>query len=329
MAKIAVIGDGGWGTAVALLLAGNKHDVTIWSPFPEYAKILEKKRENVKFLPGLKLPRSIKIETDISQALAGKNLVVSAIPTQFLRKVWHSAKPFIDRSVPIVSLSKGIEIKTLLRPSEIIKSELGGVPVVVLSGPSHAEEVAHKLPAVVVAASKNKQFSTMVQKAFMNSAFRVYTHDDIIGVELGGALKNVIAIASGIIDGLKLGDNSKAALITRGVAEITRLGMTMGAKKETFGGLSGIGDLVTTCYSPHGRNLAVGKKLGQGKSLKSILESNATVAEGVPTAKAVYSLQKTHGIETPICKEVYLILFRNKPPKKALQELMTRPPKQE
>ncbi|MBI4833908.1 MAG: NAD(P)-dependent glycerol-3-phosphate dehydrogenase [Planctomycetes bacterium] len=328
--NILVLGDGGWGTAIALLLDKNGHNVTLWSNFPDYARLMAKKRENTKFLPGIKLPSSIKITSNLQ--LITCNLVVMAIPTQYSRSVLSKLKTKIynlKSTIPIVSVAKGLEMGTLKRPSEIITEVLGTDKIAVLSGPSHAEEVSRGLPASVVIASKNMELAKMAQSAFMNSHFRPYTHSDITGVELGGAIKNIIAIAAGICDGLKLGDNTKSALLTRGLAEIARLGKAMGAHQNTFFGLSGLGDLITTCVSPHGRNRAVGMQLGQGKTLRQIMASMEMVAEGVWTTKAAIKLSNQYKIEMPITKEVYNILFRRKDPKQAVRDLMGRRAKSE
>lgn len=333
MKNILVLGDGGWGTALALVLHHNGHKVTFWSKFPEYARYVSKKRENTKFLPGIKLPRTLHVTSDL-QAL-NYELIVMAVPTQFCRGVLKELRSTLDarRSTlpPIVSVSKGIEQKTLKRPSEIIKEALGYPEsrIAVLSGPSHAEEVAHRKPANVVAASSNKKLARDLQSIFSNEYFRVYTRNDVIGVETAAAVKNIIAIAAGICDGLGLGDNTKAALLTRGMAEMARLGQALGGKSDTFFGLAGIGDLITTCTSPHGRNRAVGMRLGKGETLNQILRSMEQVAEGVWTTRSAVRLARRHKVEMPITKEVYNILFNNKSPAKAVYTLMTRKPKTE
>jgi len=324
--KILVLGDGGWGTALALLLDKKGYAVTLWSNFPDYAKYLSRYRENKKFLPGVKIPHSINITCNLQ--LVTCNLMVMAIPTQHARVVLQKLQPQIS-DIPIVSVAKGLEMETLKRPSEIIKEVLGTKPVAVLSGPSHAEEVSRGLPASVVVASADKEFARQVQQTFMTDYFRLYTHSDMLGVELGGALKNVIAIAAGICKGLNLGDNVTSALLTRGVLEMARFGKVMGAQPHTFFGLAGIGDLITTCISPHGRNRLVGLRLGGGETLKDILGSMQMVAEGIWTTRAVVNLAKQYVVEMPITKEVYGVLFRNKNPRRAVQDLMGRPPKSE
>jgi glycerol-3-phosphate dehydrogenase (NAD(P)+) len=339
MKKILVLGDGGWGTAIALLLIHNGHQVTVWSKFPEYVEYLKQHRENTKFLPGIKLPPSLKIIHDLSitpneRGIADYDFMVMAVPTQFCRSVLKDIKLRIPHSasrIPVVSVAKGIEQKTLKRPSEIIQEELEypNHKIAVLSGPSHAEEVARQKPASVVVASANKVLASHLQSVFSNEYFRVYTQSDVIGVEIAAAVKNIIAIAAGICDGLGLGDNAKSALLTRGLVEIARLGEAMGGKKSTFYGLAGIGDLITTCMSVHGRNRAVGVRIGQGESLQQILKSMQQVAEGVWTTQAVMQLAEKHAIEMPIAKEVYHILFKDKDPLKAVYHLMTRQPKSE
>jgi len=331
--NIIVLGDGGWGTALAILLAKNGHDVTIWSNFPDYAKYMHTKRENTKFLPGAKIPDSIIITHN--PQLTTHNLIVMAIPTQYARKTLSKIKslpaPRLRQAgeIPIISVAKGLEIETMKRPSEIIKEVLGTDKIGVLSGPSHAEEVAKGLPASVIIASKDKALAQFAQSLFMNSYFRPYTHTDMIGVELGGALKNIIAIAAGICEGLKLGDNAKSALLTRGLVEIARLGKALGANPVTFFGLAGIGDLITTCTSPFGRNRMVGIRLGKGETLKQILKSMEMVAEGVWTTKATAKLSKRLRIEMPITNEVHKILFSDKNPRRAVADLMQRPAKSE
>ncbi|MBI1853002.1 MAG: NAD(P)-dependent glycerol-3-phosphate dehydrogenase [Planctomycetes bacterium] len=324
MKRIAVIGDGGWGTALALLLDAKGHRVRIWGAFPEYLSDMRRRRENVKFLKGVALSPSIELIPDPADAVADADLVVSAVPTRFLRNVLVRFEPILDAGVPIVSVTKGIEEGTLRRPSQIIHEVLGRRPVAVLSGPSHAEEVARGLPASVVVASSDESIALAAQQAFMADRFRVYTHDDLVGIELGGALKNVIALAAGICDGLGFGDNAKAALLTRGIVEIARLGAALGARKGTFHGLSGMGDLITTCISPHGRNRSVGIAIGRGQSLEGILAGMEMVAEGVFTTRAARTLSKRYGVEMPITEEVYRVLFKRKSPARAVRDLMKR-----
>ncbi len=323
--RVTVLGDGGWGTALAIVNARKNNEVMLWSAFPDYAKVIEQKRENVKFLPGVPLPSNLKISSDLKEAVEFADIIVLAIPTQFLRNVLFKVKEIGLSQKIFVGVSKGIEKKTLLRPSEIIKSILGeNVRLVVLSGPSHAEEVARNIPTLVVVAGLNSADAVAVQEAFIDTYFRVYVQPDMLGVELGGALKNVIAIAAGVCDGLKFGDNTKAGLISRGLLEMTRLGTKMGANPSTFFGLSGLGDLVTTSFSQHGRNLRVGRELGEGKKIKEILAGMEMVAEGVDSAESLHELCKNLKVDLPIIGEVYNILFTGKDPRQAVLDLLQR-----
>jgi len=328
--NILIVGDGGWGTAVALLLHHNKHNVRIWGKFPDYIEYLRNSRENAKFLPGIKIPEEIEFLADIDIALKDIDIIVLAVPTQYIRGVLEELKTK-NLKIPIVSLAKGIEQKTLKRPSQIIHEVLAYPKnrIAVLSGPSHAEEVARGKPASVVIASGNKRLAQELQSVFKNEYFRVYTQNDVVGVELAAAVKNIIAIAAGICYGLELGDNTIAALLTRGIVEITRFGRAMGGKQATFHGLAGIGDLITTCVSTHGRNRAVGVRLGKGETLAQILGSMQMVAEGVWTTKGVVALSKKYKVEMPITNEVFNILFKNKKPMEAIYKLMTRKSKSE
>ena len=327
--RVTVIGDGGWGTALARLLVGNGHAVRLWGAFPAYIDEMRRRRENAKFLPGILLPEALGLTGDMGDAVADADVLVAAVPTQFVRRVLRRLARCYRRGVPVVSVAKGIENRTLLRPTQIIADVLGRVPLVALSGPSHAEEVARGLPATVAVASRNVALARRAQQLFMTDRFRVYTNTDIAGVELGGAVKNVIAIASGICDGLGLGDNAKAALLTRGLAEMTRLGVAMGARRDTFAGLAGMGDLITTCMSPYGRNRSVGVQIGQGKALREILAGMEQVAEGVRTTQSVRALARRHGVETPIAEQCYRVLFRGKSPLRAVGDLMRRGAKDE
>jgi glycerol-3-phosphate dehydrogenase (NAD(P)+) len=327
--RITVVGDGGWGTALALLLDGKGHRVRLWGAFPDYIETTRRTRENAKFLPGVRLPESLELASDLAEAVEAAEVLVAAVPTPFLRQVLRRLAPCYAPGTPVVSVAKGIENRTLERPSQIVQSVLGRVPVVALSGPSHAEEVARGLPTTVAAASRDPGLASHIQGLFMTDRFRVYTNRDVVGVELGGSIKNVIAIAAGICDGLGLGDNAKAALLTRGLAEMTRLGVAMGARRETFAGLAGIGDLITTCMSPYGRNRAVGIQIGQGRKLADILAGMEQVAEGVRTTKSVRALARRHGAEMPITEECYRVLFRGKSPGRAVHDLMRRAAKGE
>ncbi|MCQ2353283.1 MAG: NAD(P)H-dependent glycerol-3-phosphate dehydrogenase [Victivallaceae bacterium] len=329
--KVTVIGDGGWGTALALNLLANHHDVTLWGAFPDYIGEMRSSHQNRRFLPGVELPETLKLESDLAEAVDKSAMCVFATPTQFLRGVLKKFReiPADPRRI-IVNVAKGIEIDTWLRISEIIEAELGKVRFVALSGPSHAEEVSRRLPTLVTAASADAEAAQLVQQVFMNDRFRIYTSSDVVGVELGGALKNVMAIAAGVIDGMGLGDNPKAALMTRGISEMGKLGELLGGKASTFSGLSGIGDLIVTCTSGHSRNRHVGEELGRGKKLGDILkEMGMVVAEGVWTAKGAYALSRKVGAETPIIDEIYRVLYEDRDVKEAIHALMTRTAKSE
>ena len=328
--RVAILGDGGWGTALALVNLRRGNEVMMWSAFADYAKALQEERENVKFLPGVKLPRELRITADLKEAVDFGEALVLAIPSQYLRNILFKIKELSYRGKILVSTAKGIEKKTCLRPSEIIRSVLGkNLPVVALSGPSHAEEVARRIPTLTVAASEDPQNAQYVQEHFRDPQFRIYVQKDLIGVEFGGALKNVIAIAAGVCDGLKFGDNTKSGLITRGLYEIVRLGVKHGANPNTFFGLSGIGDLITTCFSRHGRNLHVGRELGKGRKIKDILGEMAMVAEGVDTALSVHQLCEREGLHLPIMNEVYNMLFQDKDPGEVVAALLARTPYEE
>jgi len=325
--KISVLGAGGWGTTLGILLHYNGHDVTLWEYRKSYANKLNKKRENVDLLPGIKIPKEINITTNLEESTTDQHLIVLAVPSQFLRGVVKKIKFQNIKEAILVSVAKGIEKNTLLTMSQMLQDvhpSLGDEQIGVLSGPSHAEEVAKMIPTTVTAASTSLDTAKSIQTAFMTSYFRVYSSTDILGVELGGAFKNVIAIGAGIIDGAKFGDNTKAAIMTRGVAEISRLGLAMGARPETFAGLSGMGDLIVTCMSRHSRNRYVGEQIGAGKKLKQVLKSMEMVAEGVETSRSASQLAKKFDVETPITNEVYKILFEDKDPIKATTDLMTR-----
>lgn len=328
--KVSILGDGGWGTALGLVNLRRGNKVLLWSAFADYAKTLQEKRENMKFLPGLKLPNAFGITSNLEEAVAFSDVLVLAIPSQYLRNILFKLKEFSFQDKILVSVAKGIEKKTCLRPSEIIHTVLGkNASVVVLSGPSHAEEVARKIPTLVVAASEDMSKAQYVQDHFRDPYFRVYIQKDVIGVEIGGAIKNVIAIAAGVCDGLKFGDNTKSGLITRGLYEMVRLGAKLGANPNTFFGLSGVGDLITTCFSSHGRNLYVGRELGKGKKIKDILGGMDMVAEGVDTSLSVQQLAARIDLELPILREVYRMLFEGKEPKEAVTTLLSRTPYEE
>ncbi len=324
--KITVIGDGAWGCALATVLLRNGHEVTIWGAFPDYLAEMAATRRNPRFLPGIEFPENTLFESDIAKATEGRELILLATPTQFLRKVLKSFKPFFNaRKQLILNVGKGIEAESWMRVDEIVESELGPSRYVVLSGPSHAEEVSRRVPTAVVAASSAPGAAELVQELFMNDDFRVYTSSDPVGVELGGAVKNVMALAAGIIDGMKLGDNPKAAMMTRAITEMSRLGVALGGRAETFSGLSGIGDLIVTCCSGHSRNRHVGEELGRGRALPDILkEMGMVVAEGVTTCRGVCALGHRAGVETPIADQIYAMLYENLSPAIAIRNLMTR-----
>ncbi|QQS36338.1 MAG: NAD(P)H-dependent glycerol-3-phosphate dehydrogenase [Ignavibacteriales bacterium] len=330
--KISVLGAGGWGTTLAVLLHYNGHNVTLWEYKKNYAKTLDKKRVNDLYLPGIQIPDEININHDLEESTSDKNMIVLAVPSQFLRSVVEKTKLSNIKNSLLVSVAKGIEKKSLLTMSQMLKDvfpSLDEQQIGVLSGPSHAEEVSRRIPTAVVAASNSAETSKSIQAAFITSYFRVYASTDILGVELGGAFKNVIAIGAGIIDGAKFGDNTKAAIMTRGIAEISRLGVAMGSQPETFAGLSGMGDLIVTCMSRHSRNRYVGEQIGAGKKLKEVLKTMTMVAEGVETSRSASQLSKSYEVETPITDEVYKILFEDKDPVKATTDLMTRDMKME
>lgn len=330
--KISVLGAGGWGTTLAILLHNNRHEVTLWEYKSNYAKLLSKNRTNQIYLPGIQIPSELIITHNLSEAVNKKHVLVLAVPSQFLRSVIHQIDFSEIKNTILLSVAKGIENNSLMTMSQMLKDEIAELDenqIAVLSGPSHAEEVSRKIPTAVVAASKNHETSKLIQVAFMTPYFRVYSSTDILGVELGGSFKNVIAIGAGIIDGAKYGDNTKAAIMTRGVAEISRLGLAMGALPETFAGLSGMGDLIVTCMSRHSRNRFVGEQIGAGKKLKDILKKMEMVAEGVQTSKSASELANKFNVETPITTEVYKILFEEKDPIKATLDLMTRDMKME
>lgn len=328
MSYIAVIGAGSWGTTLASLLVEKDYDVSLWAFERELAEEIAASRTNHVYLPGFSLPDGIKSTHIIADAVKRARYVVNVVPTQFTRKVFSEAAGLLREDAVIVSASKGIEQRTLLTVSSVL-GEICGRGIAVLSGPSFAREVMSKLPTAVTLATRNPGENLLLQEIFNTSYFRVYTHSDILGVELGGALKNVMAIASGICDGLGLGHNSRAALITRGLAEITRLGAEMGADPKTFSGLSGLGDLVLTCTAALSRNYSVGVKLGQGISLKDILSSTRSVAEGVASSLSAYELSRKYGIEMPIVEQVYEVLYKDKSPAEAVHMLMNRALKSE
>ncbi|GDX87248.1 glycerol-3-phosphate dehydrogenase [NAD(P)+] [Gemmatimonadota bacterium] len=322
--KCAVIGAGAWGTALSAVLAENGHDVTIWAFEPDVAEAIEDRHENPRFLPGTALAASIRGTTDKVEALADAELVVVASPSHVVRAVLESCHAWTLSTAPVVVATKGIERGTLSLMTDVVSEALPGRPIVGLSGPSFAAEVAARQPTAIVAASRDLAAATFVQSALSSPSLRVYTHDDVIGVELGGALKNVMAVATGISDGLALGFNARAALITRGLAEMMRLGIRLGARPATFAGLTGIGDLVLTCTGALSRNRAVGLEIGRGRTLSEVLASRETVAEGVITTESAMGLAAREGVDMPIVTAVHRILFERQPARWALVELMTR-----
>lgn len=323
MARLAVIGAGSWGTALAVLLHSNGNEVSLWDRDPDLVCALQKDHQNQKYLPGLVLPDSIHVDVNLLEVTAACDGLVIAVPSHAVRDVMAKIENVSENTI-IISVAKGIENHTLLRVSEILMERFDENKIAVLSGPSHAEEVSRGVPTLVVSASKNLETARWVQNVFMSSVFRVYTHNDVIGVEIGGALKNIIAIAAGIIDGVGAGDNTKAALITRALAEMTRLGTRLGADSLTFAGLSGMGDLIVTCMSKYSRNRYLGEQIGRGRKLEEILSEMVMVAEGVKTTRAAYQLASNHNVEVPIITEAYRVLFQDKDPKQAVYDLMTR-----
>jgi glycerol-3-phosphate dehydrogenase (NAD(P)+) len=335
--RIAVLGDGGWGTTLAILLSKKAFQVTLWGAFAGYSRYLDRNRVNAKFLPKIKIPKEIIITYNLNEALCSAELIILAVPSQYLRSVLKKIK-LLDypRKAIYLSVIKGIEIGSLKRMSQVIREELGNVKLAVLSGPTIAHEVALGIPTTAVIASGDKTMRRYLQDIFISDKFRLYTNDDVVGVELGGSFKNIIAIACGISDGLKFGTNTKAALLSRGLAEISRLGSAMGARSSTFSGISGLGDLVTTCISLYSRNRFVGEQIGRGRSLQQIRSRmqmpacrQAGIAEGVPTAKSAYHLSLKYKVEMPIVREVYLVLYKNKSPLRAVKDLMGREKKEE
>jgi glycerol-3-phosphate dehydrogenase (NAD(P)+) len=327
--QVAILGAGGMGTALALLFARSAIEVRLWSRDPGHAREFARTRVNERHLPGIRVPDSVRITSEGAEAVDGAALIVAAIPTTYLRAALGLFATEAPPSVPALSVVKGIEYGTFARPSQIIGQAMGPRPVAVLSGPSHAEELARGLPASVVVSGTDGPLNESIRDALSHETFRVYTSTDAMGVELAGALKNILGIAAGICDGLDFGDNAKAALLTRGLVEIARLGVDLGARFETFYGLAGVGDVVTTCYSPYGRNRAVGERIGKGQTLDQVLAEMVNVAEGVPTTRSVYWLAKERGVEMPITVELYQVLFEGKSPRAAVTDLMVRLPRVE
>jgi glycerol-3-phosphate dehydrogenase (NAD(P)+) len=322
--QVAMIGDGQMATVCSVMLAEQGIHVRLWSVFEEQIEALKVTRENRRYLPGLAIPDRVSFTTDPAAVFNGAELIVSAVPCQYIRRVWERLADHYPAGVPVASVAKGIENETLLRPTQIIEDVVGEAPTAALSGPSIAAELARCLPATIVAASSDESLAKLLQEAFSSQWFRVYTNTDLLGVELSGAVKNVIALAAGIVDGLQAGDNAKAALVTRGLVEITRLGMAMGAQRETFAGLAGLGDLVTTCVSPSGRNRTAGDAIGRGKRAEEVIAGTPYVIEGIPTTRSVHQLARQLGVEMPITEAVYGVLFESRDVIATLSELMAR-----
>ncbi len=329
MAKIGILGAGSWGIALSLVLNRNGHEVTVWSILEEEVAMLREKREQVEKLPGVKIPEEVIFTSDLKEAVIGKDLLVMAVPSLYVRSTAHLIASYVEDGQIIVNVAKGIEESTLDTLTTVIQEENPKASLAVLSGPSHAEEVGRGIPTTCVVGSKDKKVAEYIQNLFMNEVFRIYTSPDVLGIELGGALKNVVALAAGIADGLGYGDNTKAALITRGIGEIARLGMAMGGKLETFSGLTGIGDLIVTCASMHSRNRRAGILIGQGKTADEAMKEVKMVVEGVYSAKAAYALAQKYGVDVPIIAEVNKVLFEGKDASETVSDLMLRDKKLE
>lgn len=327
--KVSIIGAGSWGTALSSVLADNGHQVMIWSVDHGEVEMLNRKHEQTAKLPGVILPDTVRATNDLQEASVGRDLLVFAVPSVFVRDTARKAAPYVREGQVIVNVAKGIEEKTLMTLVEVIEEEIPQAKVCVLSGPSHAEEVGRRLPTTVVAGSRDMETARLVQDIFMNNVFRVYSNDDVTGIELGGSLKNVIAIAAGIADGLGFGDNTKAALMTRGIAELSRLGIAMGGRMETFLGLSGIGDLIVTCSSIHSRNRKAGFLIGQGKTTQEAMNEVQQVVEGAYSARAALALAEKYQVDIPIIQEVNAVLFDGKNPADAADDLLLRDRKAE
>lgn len=329
MAKVSVIGAGSWGTALSVVLQNNGHEVCIWSAIESEIMMLSEKHEQVEKLPGVKLSEDMIFTTDLEQAIVGKDMLVLAVPSPFTRSTAAAMKPYVAEGQLIVSVAKGIEENTLMTLSQIIKDEIPQCQVAVLCGPSHAEEVGVGLPTILVAGAAKREIAELVQSTFMNEVLRIYTSPDVLGMELGASLKNVIALAAGMADGLGYGDNTKAALITRGISEMSRLAIAMGAKAETLNGLTGIGDLIVTCASKHSRNRRAGYLMGQGYTMQQAMDEVKMVVEGVYSAKAAMALAEKYHVALPIIEQVNEVLFADKTVKQAVSELMLRDKKVE
>lgn len=322
--KIGIIGGGSWGTALALTLIKNQHDVDMWIRNEKDIENIKENNEHKRYLPGVKIPKSLNVSKDLSEIIHNKKILILAVPSHAIRNTLLNIKNEISKDQIIVNVAKGIENDTLYRISEIVNEILPRNEYSVLSGPSHAEEVAKEVPTAVIIASKKRKIAEFLQEVFMSPTFRVYTNPDVIGVELGGALKNVVALGAGISDGLGYGDNTKAALMNRGIAEISRLGVKLGSNKATFAGLSGIGDLIVTCTSMHSRNRRAGIMIGKGYSMDEAVKSVGMVVEGIKTTKSAYELSRKYNIEMPITEEIYEVLYNNKDVKNSVMNLMLR-----
>ena len=329
MAKISVLGAGSWGTALAVVLHKNGHEVTIWSIAQDEIDMLKKEREHKDKLPGVKIAEEIGLTTDLKEAISGRDMLVVAVPSPYIRSTAKSMAPYVEDGQLLVSVAKGIEEGTLMTLSAILEQEIPQAEVAVLCGPSHAEEVGIGLPTTLVAGAKRKETAELVQSTFMNEVLRVYTSPDVLGMELGASLKNVIALAAGMADGLGYGDNTKAALITRGISEIGRLALTMGANYETLSGLTGLGDLIVTCASKHSRNRKAGMLIGEGYTMEEAMKEVKMVVEGVYSAKAAMELSAKYDVSMPIIEQVNEVLFDGKSAKEAVMDLMLRDKKPE
>lgn len=329
MRNVLVLGAGSWGTALALVLNDNGHNVTLWMRREEQLLEIKETKENKKYLPNIDIPSNMILTNDLIESVKSNDIIILAVPTQNIRGVLEEIKPYTNDSKIFVNVAKGIEAGTQLRVSEIFKDVIGNHPFVVLSGPSHAEEASKKMPTTIVSASNDLKYAELIQDIFSNQYFRVYTNEDIIGVELGGALKNIIAFGAGISDGIGYGDNAKAALMTRGIKEIARLGSVVGAEKLTFAGLAGIGDLIVTCTSQHSRNRKAGLLIGKGYTLDETLKEVGMVVEGIKTIKSTYELSSKLGVEMPITENLYKILYSGEDVEKSVEKLMGRKKKSE
>lgn len=324
METISIVGAGSWGTALSILLGKKGYNIKLWDRNKDHLADIEKSRENIRYLPGVLVPGNVMMCPDLAECVLGTDIIVIGVPSHAVRDMCRALQKHININQKLVSITKGIENGSYFRMSEVMEAELPGSDICVLSGPSHAEEVSRDIPTAIVASSRKREVAEYIQDIFITPKFRVYTNPDIVGVELGGAIKNIIALAAGVSDGLGFGDNTKALLMTRGITEMARLGVAMGADTFTFAGLSGIGDLIVTCTSMHSRNRRAGILIGQGKSVDEALGEIRMVVEGVKTTSAAYELAKKYNIEMPITEKLYDILFNNKEPKYAVSELMMR-----